>query len=378
MSNKSFFARPRALFARLLLLVSVWLLVVACSHPVQSHAETTTLQAVAPTGFVMGTAVSNQPSALADSQYTSIAAQNFGSVTPDMAFKWGIIHPSAKTYSWTESDRALNQAEANHQLVRGHTLLWDGALPGEVRTSIKTCADARTILKDHITTVVGHYRGRIWQWDVANELFDDQGKLRDTNPFLKACGPSIVADAFRWAHAADPAAKLYLNEYSTLEPGPKTDAEYVLVRQLWSARVPINGVGFQAHLQLVTGVPSTASAQLGRYARLGLDTMITEADVRMQVPLQPAAAGDALNQQAAVYRSLLDVCLAQRRCVGFTIWGFTDKYSWVAESLPGEGNACLMDDHMQARPAWSALESRLRAGRKVTAQRSAIPSSIPS
>lgn len=319
-------------------------------------------QLSSPDGFVLGTALTDDRAALDNQTYRAVLKQNFGSITPDKALKWGVVHPEPGQYVWNRADEAMAVAEQNGQRVRGHALLWHGAMPGWVKPRATTCQEARAVLKDHITAVAGRYRGRIWHWDVANEIFQPDGQLRrDENPFLKACGADIVADAFRWTHEVDPEARLYLNDYSTLEGGAKADAQYGLVAKLVRDGVPIHGVGFQGHEQVSTGVPERAAAELQRYAGLGLEVMITEADVRMKVPVSDGKK--AFAQQAEVYRGLLDLCLKQRKCVGFTVWGFTDRWSWVVETIPNQGNACVMDREMNARPAWAALSERLAEGR---------------
>lgn len=350
--------RPRSTLLAVALL-TLTLQVVQPARP----AAAVGLRALAPRGFVLGTAVSDQPSALANTTYRRLTAQHFSSVTPDMAFKWGIIHPAPRVWSWERADRAVATARANGQRVRGNALLWDG-VPGYVRSQVRTCTDARRVLKEHITTVVTHFRGRVAEWDVVNEPFDPSGRLTRENPFLVACGESIIADAFRWAHASDPSARLFLNEDDTLTATPRAASLYALVKRLRTQRVPIEGVGFESHWQLVDGVPTTAGSQLARYTRLGLAVAITEADVRMRVPASGARPTTGqLALQSRVYSTLVDACLDQPRCTGVTVWGFTDRWSWVSSSLPGQGRACLMDERFVPRPAWGAVDRRLRLGR---------------
>lgn len=349
----------RAARSRALISLAVVSLLAGCG----SSSDSPDLpQLTAPDGLVLGTAITDDAAALGDETYRTVLAKNFGSITPDKAMKWGVIHPEPGRYVWKDADATMALAAENGQRVRGHALLWHGAMPGWVKPRATTCQEARAVLKDHITAVAGRYRGRIWHWDVANEIFQPDGQLRrDENPFLKACGADIVADAFRWTHEVDPEARLYLNDYSTLEGGAKADAQYGLVAKLVRDGVPIHGVGFQGHEQVSTGVPERAAAELQRYADLGLEVMITEADVRMKVPVSDGKK--AFAQQAEVYRGLLDLCLKQRKCVGFTVWGFTDRWSWVVETIPNQGNACVMDREMNARPAWAALSERLAEGR---------------
>jgi len=139
-------------------------------------------------------------------------------------------------------------------------LLWHSQLPAWVTQGDYTDAELRAVLKDHIQTVVGHYAGRIQQWDVANEIFTDgpNPQLRPENIFIQRLGPGIIADAFRWAHEADPQAKLFLNDYAVEGLGAKSTAYYELAKQLLAQGVPLHGFAAQAHLSFEYPYPSTA------------------------------------------------------------------------------------------------------------------------
>lgn len=125
--------------------------------------------------------------------------------------------------------------------------------------------------------------------------------------------------AFRAARAADPAAKLYINDYNTDSTGPKSTAMVNLVRRLKAAGVPIDGIGVQAHL-IVGSVPGSFATNLAQFAALGVDVAITELDIRMTLP----ASASLLARQADDYRTVTNACLAVPRCVGITIWDLTD------------------------------------------------------
>lgn len=318
------------------------------------------LRADAPARLTIGTAVSADADALADPGYQRALAENFSSVTPEVQMKWSVVEPERAQYDYSAADALVQMARANGQIVRGHTLLWYGALPEWVSGAITNCPDAKSVLQEHISNEVSHFRGQVAQWDVANEVLGNDGAPRQENPFIKACGLGIVADAFRWAHAADPNAKLYLNDYDQLTPGAKADAQYALVKSLVDQGVPINGVGFQAH-ETLTSIPQTAAGQLQRYASLGLDVAITEADVRIRATGNPST--ESLRNQAMVYRQLVGLCLAQPRCTNFTVWGFSDQWSWVPGSLPGQGWACLLDASLDPKPAYIAVRQALLSDR---------------
>ncbi|MFL6078127.1 MAG: endo-1,4-beta-xylanase [Mycobacteriales bacterium] len=323
----------------------------------------------APTGLRVGTAII--PFDLDNAPYAQVAAAQFSTVTPGNEMKWQVVEPTRGVFDWSGGDRLVAFAQAHHQLVRGHTLLWHNQLPTWLTTGVAdgTISDAqlRDLLHQHITTEVTHFRGKIWQWDVANEFFTDSNpSMLNPNDFwVSHLGTGVVADAFRWAHAADPHALLFYNDYNIAgEDGSnaKSDAAYAFVKQLRADGVPISGVGDQGHLDLQFGFPTKMTQDLQRYANLGLKVAVTEADVRTfvndatsQVPtntLAPAA-------QANYYDGMLKACLAVRECISFTVWGFGDADSWVPGFFTGEGYAGIYDVNLQPKASYTALRQTL-------------------
>jgi endo-1,4-beta-xylanase len=127
------------------------------------------------------------------------------------------------------------------------------------------------------------------------------------------------------------------------------------VKSLKAAGVPIDGVGFQAHLDGASGVPGDFAANLQRFADLGVEVEVTELDVRVALP----ATADLLARQAESYARVVKACTAVAACIGVTVWGFTDKYSWVPGFFQGEGAACLFDDNIAPKPAYQAVLNAL-------------------
>jgi endo-1,4-beta-xylanase len=181
-------------------------------------------------GLRIGTAV-NTDALAANAQYRQITADQFSSVTPENVMKWQVVEPAQGTYDWSAADQLVSFADSNGQLVRGHTLVWQNQLPDWLTTGTFTPAQLRELLHKHITDEVSHFKGHIWQWDVVNEAFNDDGTTRDTL-WLRAMGPGYIADAFRWAHQADPRALLFYNDYNIEGMGAKSDAVFALVKQL--------------------------------------------------------------------------------------------------------------------------------------------------
>ncbi|MEQ7008894.1 endo-1,4-beta-xylanase [Actinopolymorpha sp. B17G11] len=315
-------------------------------------------------GIAFGTAV-NMDAYNNDTTYRELIGQEFSSVTAENVMKWQLLEPQRGVYNWGPADQLVRVANENGQKVRGHTLIWHNQLPTWLTNGVAsgeiTPDELRQLLKNHIFTVMRHFKGKIHQWDVANEVIDDSGNLRNTI-WLQNLGPSYIADAFRWARQADPDAALYLNDYNVEGPNAKADAYYALVKQLLADDVPVHGFGIQGHLGVQFGFwPASAVADnMKRFEALGLETAVTEADVRMIMPPDE----DKLAAQARGYSTLVQGCLMAKRCRSFTVWGFTDKYSWVPGTFTGQGAANLLAEDFQPKPAYYAVQDDLaRAGR---------------
>jgi endo-1,4-beta-xylanase len=300
-------------------------------------------------GIRFGSAVSAGPLG-ANPDYARILGQQFSSVTPENEMKWGPVEPQQGVLNFGPADAEVRFAEQHHQLVRGHNLVWHSQLPSWLTSGTFTNAQLTDLLHQHITTEVSHFRGDIWQWDVVNEPFNEDGTLRSTI-WLNAIGPNYIADALRWAHRADPHAKLFLNDFNIEGIGPKSDAMFALVKSLKAQHVPIDGVGIETHLGLQFGLPQSFQANFQRFADLGLDVSITEMDVRMILPATP----DKLAAQAKVYSQFMQACIAVRRCVDFTVWEYTDKYSWIPGFFKGQGAGDIYDENLAPKPANAAL-----------------------
>jgi endo-1,4-beta-xylanase len=208
-------------------------------------------------------------------------------------------------------------------------------------------------METHITTEVTHYKGQVYAWDVVNEPFNDDGSFRQ-DVFFNAMGSGYIADALRTAHAADPNAKLYLNDYNIEGENAKSNAMYSLVQSLLSQGVPINGVGLESHF-ILGQVPSSMLANMQRFAALGVDVAVTELDDRIQLP----ASSANLQQQATDFAAVVKNCLQVSRCVGVTQWGVGDADSWIPSAFSGFGAATMFDQNYQPKPAFTAVQTAL-------------------
>ncbi|MFD4555544.1 endo-1,4-beta-xylanase [Streptomyces sp. NPDC058469] len=316
-----------------------------------AHAADTPLRDLAAAkGKVIGTAVTGSK---LTGTYGDIAGAQFSSLTPGNAMKWGTVEPTQGSFNWSEADQIVAFAQAHNQQVRGHTLVWHSQNPSWLTNGTWTSAQLSSLLQNHISTEVGRYKGEITAWDVVNEPFNEDGTYRSTL-WYNGLGANYMAQALTWAHAADPAAKLYINDYNVEGVNAKSTALYNLVKSLKAAGVPIDGVGLQAHL-ILGQVPATLQQNIQRFADLGVDVAITELDVRMALP----ADSTKLAQQKADFKSVMAACVAVTRCVNVTVWGFTDSDSWVPSTFPGYGVATPYDENYAPKPAYYGISEAL-------------------
>lgn len=284
--------------------------------------------------------------------YAETLAREFSMLTPENAMKFGPLHPDRDRYDFSNADAIVDFAEAHGMRVRGHTLVWYNQLPRWLTEGNWTRDELIEILREHIMTVVGHYRGRVVVWDVVNEAIADDGSSLRDSIWLRVIGPEYIDMAFRWAHEADPDALLFYNDWGGEGQGQKWDATYALVRDLLQRGVPIHGVGLQMHVSLDScPEPQDVAANIERLAALGLEVHITEMDVRIEMP----ATQEELDKQACIYRDMLRVCLSAENCTAFVLWGFADSHSWIPDFFQGCGAALIFDEAYDPKPACNAL-----------------------
>jgi endo-1,4-beta-xylanase len=293
-------------------------------------------------------------------------------ITPGLELKWAGLRPSTDRFDFTGADMLLGFAEGAGIAVYGHALVWHEALPGWFDLGPGT-ASARRVLEKHISTVVRRYAGRIGAWDVVNEPInppDNQpGGLR-TSPFLQALGPDYIATALQMTAEADPGAKLVINEYDlelrARDQEARRQAMLELLNRLVQRRVPVHALGIQAHV-----APRSAPLDpelLRRFIRdvgsLGLQVYITELDIIDRLLPADTAARDA--EVANWYRDLLGTALAEPAVRRVTVWGLSDRGSWVNQNsfvrrrdgLPSRAHP--YDAAFHRKPAWDAIAAALR------------------
>ncbi len=356
--------------------VGFWLAGLAGAVAACGQTLPTTLRgAAAPIPLLVGAAADGSdqyPDPLVtDTGYRSTLAAQFNMLEAENAMKWGGLHPnppgSPNEYNFSTGDELAAFAQANGMKVRGHNLLWHASNPNWLTSSGYSSAQLYSILQNHITKVVNHYKGQVFAWDVVNEALDDNtGALRNSiwynQPGIGLTGTGYIEQAFKWAHDADPNALLFYNEYSIEDQycfngistgdGTKFPAMYAMMADFVARGVPINGVGFQMHIDAL-GCPTSAvlAQHIQKITALGLAVHITEMDVKI-----PDTSAASLQAQAQTYQRILNVCLQNPGCTAFQTWGFTDSHTWLPAGFP-----LPFDSGDQPKPAFAALLNALNA-----------------
>ncbi len=361
--------------------------------------------------FLIGTA--NDLSSITEAEAASIKSQ-YDIVTPENCMKPQPIHPSEDVFNFVTSDAMVDWCQKNGLKVWGHTLAWHSqsgpwffqeknpatgdvaqpaAPPAPPAPSAPAAAPdpnaprpnaagfggrgitgpqasrevATERLKKHITTVVGRYKGRIYGWDVFNESIADGGdgtteNLR-TYGWYKVVGPDVLTMAFKWAHEADPNARLYYNDYNieqgAVENKGKHASSMLLLKRLLAEGAPITGVGIQGHWHLDTNLPDVEKA-IEDYASLGLKVSITELDVTATGDNSGAMGvnqgtrvipAENYQKQAEVYKKLFEIFMRHSNVIErVTFWGISDTKSWRRGQ-----DALLFDGQLNPKPAYKAV-----------------------
>jgi endo-1,4-beta-xylanase len=291
--------------------------------------------------FTMGVAVS--PRSLAGDEAELIVKQ-FSSITPENAMKMGPIHPEENRFFWDHADAIVDFAQKNSLKVRGHVLCWHEQTPKWMFTDANGNPVTKEVLlqrlKTHITEVVTRYKGKIYAWDVVNEAIDDDStKFLRNSEWYKICGEDFITKAFEYAHAADPDALLFYNDYNSERP-EKRERIYKLVKKLKDANVPIHGLGLQGHWSIYEPSEKQLRDALEKYASLGLQLHITELDVSIyrweKFPRAKKAGEDDTftpeleQKQLELYKMAFKAFRDYNKAISnVTFWNISDRNTWL-------------------------------------------------
>ncbi|EMD59560.1 glycoside hydrolase family 10 protein [Bipolaris sorokiniana ND90Pr] len=286
---------------------------------------------------------------VATDQYTlsagknkEVIVDNFGCVTPENSMKWDATERSEGQFTLDGANALVSFATGNDKLVRGHTTVWHSQLAPWV-SQIRDKAKLEEVMVNHIKKLVGTYAGKIYAWDVVNEIFDEQGGFR-SSVFYNVLGEGFVSTAFHAARQADPLAKLYINDYNLDGANyGKTKGMITHVKKWIAEGVPIDGIGSQSHISSpgtlfpISGVPAALKA----LCDAAPECAVTELDIN--------------NGKPADWVTVFDACVDIKNCVGITVWGVSDTNSWIGAA----GGPLLFDGSFKAKPSYNELCSAL-------------------
>jgi endo-1,4-beta-xylanase len=315
--------------------------------------------------FLMGAAVT--PRSLHGEDSVLIVNQ-FNSLTAENAMKMGPIHPKENEYYWKGADSIVAFAKKHRLKMRGHTLCWHTQVPNWIFKTEQGDTVTKEVLlqrlKDHITTVVNRYKGNIYAWDVVNEVIDDNDSIffRKT-AWYKITGEDFIAKAFEYAHAADPKAILFYNDYNTENP-KKRDKIFQMVKKLKDAGVPIHGVGLQGHWSINNPTQEELEKSIQMFSSLGLQVQITELDVSVYTGRQGGQMIQGQRDTSATftpemeqlqrekYKMAFEVFRKYRdKITGVTFWNVSDRYSWL-DRRGRKNYPLLFDTNRQPKKAY--------------------------
>jgi endo-1,4-beta-xylanase len=294
--------------------------------------------------FLMGAAVT--PRSL-QGEDSALIVNHFNSITAENAMKMGPIHPKENEYFWRDADAIADFAKKHSLKMRGHTLCWHAQAPGWMFKNEQGDTISKEVLlqrlKEHIATVVNRYKDRIYGWDVVNEVIDDNDTaFYRKSQWYKICGDEFIAKAFQYAHAADPKAILFYNDYNTENP-KKRNKIYQMVKKLKDSGVPIHGVGLQGHWSVNNPSKEELEKSIQLFSSLGLQVQVTELDVSVYAGRQggqliqgqrrdsvASFTPEMEQQQREKYKMVFDVFRKHPdKITGITFWNLSDRYSWL-------------------------------------------------
>ena len=316
--------------------------------------------------FSIGVAI--RPNDPGDPGQRTLILKEFNSITPENAMKMGPIHPQENNFFWKDADSIVAFGVQNKIKVRGHTLCWHNQTPGWLFTDSSGKDVNKEVLlqrlKNHINTVVSRYKGKIYAWDVVNEVIADDSTYFRKTKWHDITGEDFVEKAFEYAHEADPKAILFYNDYNTEVPA-KREKIYRMLKNLLAKGVPIHGVGLQAHWSLNTPTREELEKSIQMFSSLGLQIQFTELDISVysgrqggqmiqgQGQMKAAVFTPEMEQkQLEKYKMVFDVFRKYPKVItGVTFWNLSDKYSW----LDGRGRKnfpLLFDTNLKPKKAY--------------------------
>ncbi|RZF29702.1 endo-1,4-beta-xylanase [Paraburkholderia sp. UYCP14C] len=340
------------------------------------------LRTVMAAHFKVGAAI--EPDSIENPADAALIAAQFSSLTAENKMKPGTIGVAEGKYNFEPADEIVAFAQAHGIAMRGHTLVWhfkagewteapDWFFAGDPKDPHYHDIVAKR-LDRYVTDVVTHFRGKVYAWDVVNEVISDHPNqvYREDSPWYRALGKDYIAIAFRAARAADPNVKLYINEYSTDDPRKRAKL-LAVIRDLRAQGVPIDGVGHQMHISVNWPPLPNIKQAFDDVAALGLENQVTELDVSLYTDrgecwsnphaclpdLGHSVSNDIMRAQAERYRAVFALFEQESSIKAVTFWGYTDKHTWLTSTpVPRNNLPLLFDANLRPKAAlWAIVDS---------------------
>lgn len=361
-----------------MLLIAITLLYSSCkqtteekTNPVMQQLKEVGLKGLS--DFPIGGAI-NVRRVLRDKKLDSITTHNFNSVTATNDMKMYSIVKKDSVPDFDRVDSLVSYARNNDMRLFGHALVWHYGLPKWIvaETEEKGKDWTERFLKKYIDTVVTRYKDDVVAWDVVNEAFDTKtGEYRQTF-WYETFGKDYIEKAFRYAHAADPDAKLFYNDFGQEKYPEKSEAIIAMANQLKEHGVPIHGIGLQLHLEMGTTEKAIANA-LKAAASTGLLVHISELDIIFNTHNDENASGkqkitelteemekaqgEKFKQVAMLYRK--HVPKAQQ--FGITFWDFNDRDTWIKPFFDLKEWPTMYDEDLEPKAGYFGFAEGLKA-----------------
>jgi endo-1,4-beta-xylanase len=313
--------------------------------------------------FGVGAAV--QVSQLKNAEFADAFKNNFNQLTAEYEMKMSQIWTSLSGYNWANADYLVNYAAENSMKVHGHTLLWYQTFPDWFKNASFDSLNFENNVKTYILTFVSRYSGKIVSWDVANEIFADNGSLRNDGIVYKTFKDPVAfyGRCFQYARNADPNVKLFYNDYDLVLNAAKRNAVKEMVARFKRVGYPIDGLGEQCHTSVWTNkfIRSSGFTDL---ANTGLLIHISELDVRVNENKSDSYVFNDSEQQiqSDTYKDVVGMfeTLRQLQKFAITTWGLTDKYTWLTGWWHPKEYPLLFDKNYNKKKAYSGFLEGLK------------------
>ncbi|HLU21564.1 MAG TPA: endo-1,4-beta-xylanase, partial [Bacillaceae bacterium] len=339
---------------------------VPAPEPIVIEDDIPSLKDVFADHFKLGAAILSNEVEDPNGPDAQLLKKHYNSLTPGNELKWDATEPQEGVFNFTGSDKIVEFAEENGIAVRGHTLIWHSQTPNWVFYDDEGNLASKELLyermKRHIETVMGRYKGKIYAWDVVNEVIeigDRQPNGLRNSLWYQIAGEEFIEKAFEYAHAADPDAILYINDYNTHIPD-RRDAMYDLVKRLKDKGIPVHGVGHQNHISITYPSLNEMDMMIEKFRDLGVRQEITELD--MSIYSSDSQSYETFPyelqvEQALRYKDLFDIFKKHSDQLDAVIfWGKDDLNTWLRTFPVTRNNwPLLFDERMQAKLAYWAL-----------------------